>query len=287
MKTSSRSTRSQQQGHALPPIAANQSRKKVPKMSTIVQEFINIQPERQRPDNPDLMDMNKKIDVLTNANRKLENSMMAILDEFRVVRQDLELTRCECAALKVENETLRKSVADVFSDMDYLMGKVERIDQKILSKDIEISGVPALQDEDLNDVLHLLFQEVRFESTPSTVTDVYRLKESNKSGLPGPIIVSFNNNSEKAGFLRESKKRQLTSSFLSSNHRQRPVYVNDHMTRLNKYLFFLARNMRRQGHIKYTWFDNGRVLVKVADGSPSIVIECPKTLENLKQQADK
>jgi hypothetical protein len=31
--------------------------------------------------------------------------------------------------------------------MDYLMGKVERIDQKILSKDVEISGVPALKDE--------------------------------------------------------------------------------------------------------------------------------------------
>jgi regulator of replication initiation timing len=287
MKSTSRSTRSQQQGRALPPVAANQSRKQMPKMSTIVQECINIQPERQLPENRELMAVNKKIDVLTNANRKLENSLMTILDEFRLVRQDVELTRCEYAALKVENETLRKRVADVFNDMDYLMGKVERIDQKILSKDVELSGVPALQDEDLSDVLHLLFQEVRFESTQSTVTDVYRLKDNNKSGLPGPIIVTFKSNAEKNRFLRESKKRQLTSSFLSSNHHQRPVYVNDHMTRLNKYLFYLARTMRRQGHIKYAWFDNGRVLVKETDGSPSIIVECPKTLESLKQQTDK
>jgi hypothetical protein len=132
-----------------------------------------------------------------------------------------------------------------------------------------------------------LFREVSDTSTQPTVTDVYRLKENNKSGFPGSIIVTFNTNAEKYQFLRESKKKQLTSSFLPSNHRQRPVYINEHMTRQNKYLFYLARTMRRQGQIKYAWFDNGRVLVKKTDGSPSVIVECPKSLEVFKQQADK
>jgi hypothetical protein len=132
-----------------------------------------------------------------------------------------------------------------------------------------------------------MFREVKFESSRSTVTEVYRTKENNKSGLPGSIIVTFNSSADKDRFLQETKKTQLTSSFLPSDHRQRPVYVNEHMTRLNKYLFYLARSMRREGHIKYAWFTNGRVLVKEADGAPSIIVDCPKTLDNLKNQTDK
>jgi regulator of replication initiation timing len=269
MKNTCRTTRSQQQGRPLLPGTTSQP------------------PDKLREETPEMIILSNKIDSLTTANQKLEDSFKFFMDEFCMVKQQAELGRLENAALKAENERLRKNMADVFSDMDYLMGKVERIDQKILSKDVEISGVPASNDEDLGEVLHQLFREVNYEPPASTTTDIYRLKENNKSGLPGSIIVTFTSNAEKANFLRETKKKQLTSSFLSTNHRQRPVYVNDHMTRQNKYLFYLARNLKRQGLIKYAWFDNGRVLVKQTDGSPSIVVECPKTLDSFEEPTNK
>jgi hypothetical protein len=285
MNNTSRTTRSQQQGRVLPPVV-NKQRKSTIKLSSVVLERVIVQHGQNQPDDQKVIDLSKKVDVLGAANKKLEDSLNTILEELRLVQRSVQLIQDENAALKAENETLKKNVDDVFNDMDYLMGKVERIDQKILSKDVEISGVPALKDEDLSDVLHLLFREVKFESSQSTVTEVYRTKENNKNGLPGSIIVTFNSSADKDRFLQNTKKTQLTSSFLPSEHRQRPVYVNEHMTRLNKYLFYLARSMRRQGNIKYAWFANGSVLVKEADGSPSIIVDCPKTLDNLKHQTD-
>jgi regulator of replication initiation timing len=284
MNSTNCTTRSQMKGRSLPP-ATNQQRKNRMKLTTIVQERTIIEPQHQRPD--EVIELNKKIDVLNTNNQKLEDCLNKLLGELRLVQQQVDLIQHENATLKAENETLKKNVGDVFDDMDYLMGKVERIDQKILSKDVEISGVPALKDEDLTDVLQLLFREVKFESSQSTVTEVYRTKDNNKNGLPGSIIATFNSSADKDRFIQETKKTQLTSSFLTADHRQRPVYVNDHMTRLNKYLFYLARNMRRQGQIKYAWFANGRVLVKEADGAPSIIVDCPKTLDKLKHRTDK
>lgn len=287
MKNTSRITRSQPQGRAIPPTIAKKQPKCTPRLSTIIQEKIIIHPERQRTEGKEDSNLNQKVDALTAANRKLEDSLKFIMDKFQFVQQDIESIRKENAALKAENTVLRKDIAVVLEDMDYLMCKVDRIDQKILSKNVEISGVPALKDEDLSDVLQELFREINFDSAQTTVTDAFRLKENNKSGLPGAIIVTFNSNREKNQFLFEAKRKQLTSSFLSTTHRQRPVYVNEHLTRLNKYLFYLARTMRRQGSIKYAWTDNGRVLVKEAEGKPTIIVECPKTLNNLKQQTDK
>jgi hypothetical protein len=142
-KNTSRITRSQQQGRALPPVA-NQQRKSALKLSTVVQERVIAHPEHQRPDDQRFVDMSKQIEVLSAANQKLENTLQIILDEFRLVQQNVQLIQTENSELKAVNEELRKNVAAVFDDMDYLMGKVERIDQKVLSKDVEISGVPGL-----------------------------------------------------------------------------------------------------------------------------------------------
>jgi regulator of replication initiation timing len=286
MKTASRITRSQPQGHVLPHTKAKQNLKKTPKMTTVALEATTIPAEARPNGSQEPSVVNEKIDALTAANERMEETIKRILDELRSVQNNVCLMREENTALKAENSKLRKDIEHVYNDMDFLFGKVERMEQKNISKNVEISGVPALQDEDLDGVLQNLFREVNYESSASTMTDAYRLKENNRSGLPGPIIVTFKNNAAKDQFLDATKKKPLTSSFLSTDHRHRPVYINDHLTRLNKYLFYLARTMRRQGHVKYAWTDNGRVLVKQADGTPAIFVECPKTLDNLKSRTE-
>jgi regulator of replication initiation timing len=154
MNNTTRTTRSQQQGRVLPPVV-NKQRKSTLKLSSVVLERVIVQPGQNQPGDQKVIDLSQKVDVLNAANQKLEDSLKIILEELRLVQQSVQLIQDENAALKAENETLKKNVDDVFNDMDYLMGKVERIDQKILSKDVEISGVPALKDEDLSDVLNL------------------------------------------------------------------------------------------------------------------------------------
>jgi regulator of replication initiation timing len=279
--TSDRVMRNQPIKQSVPTATVKNNIPKKPKLSTLILEEINI-PETPNPNDENIKILYQKIDDLSAAKKSTDALIESLICEIQSFRQTITEISEENAALKRENEKLKNDVNYVYDDMNFLMGKVERLEQKALSNNVEITGVPAMLDEDLSDVLQRLFHHAELHYDKSMITDAYRLNGNNKSGLPGSIIVSFCNHTTKNNFMEKTKGKVLNSSFLNNNHHPRPVYINEHLTRLNKYLFYLARCMRREGQIKYVWVVNGRVLVKVIEGAQSIIVECPKTLENLK-----
>jgi FtsZ-binding cell division protein ZapB len=251
------------------------------KMTIMVQEPIAILPEPKRAEDQQITNLNQKVVDLTAANKNMENSLTNLMKEFQTIRHTIELLNADNAVLKEENSKLCDNVRAIFNDMDYTMGKIQHLEQKSLSNNIEISGVPALDDEDLTTVLHRLFEHTDYQFTETTIKDAYRTKPNKKSGLPGTIIATFDCQTNKNCFMMKVKGKQLSSEFINSSH-CRPVYIDDHLTKVNKYLFYLARCMRRKGDIKFVWIDNGKVLVKKSEGMESIVVECPKTLDRLR-----
>jgi hypothetical protein len=85
--------------------------------------------------------------------------------------------------------------------MDYIMGKIQHIEQKAISNSVEISGVPTLEDEDLYEILHRLFEYVNYQITNSAINDLYRTKPNKKSSLCESIIVAFDNIHNKKHFI--------------------------------------------------------------------------------------
>jgi hypothetical protein len=251
------------------------------KMTIMVQESIAILPELKYNEDQQITNLNQKIVHLTAANKNMEDSLIKLMNEFQIIRRTVELLSTDNAVLKEENSKLCDDMRTVFNDMDYTMGKIQQLEQNNLSNNIEISGVPPMEDEDLTTVLHHLFEHTDYQFTETTIKDAYRTKPNKKSGLPGTIIATFDCHANKHRFMMKVKGKQLSSEFVRSNH-CRPIYINDHLTKVNKYLFYLARCMRRKGEIKFVWIDNGKVLVKKSEGMESIVVECPKTLDNLR-----
>lgn len=45
------------------------------------------------------------------------------------------------------------------------------------------------------------------------------------------------------------------------------IYINEVLTKRNQYLFKLARDQKREGKLKFTWFRNGRLLVRKTEKS--------------------
>jgi Baculovirus FP protein len=186
------------------------------------------------------------------------------------------------AELSSENIKMKNNMSQMYKDLDFLHEKINRMEQFHLLNDVEIVGVPETQDEDLGDILQKLFDHAECSPTIGAVKNVYRKKKT-KNGLPGTIIATFVNNSNKTEFITATKKKKLSSSFLSSEN-QRPVYVNEKLTKHNKYLFYLARDLRRTKLVKYAWTDHGQIMVKTDDNTDSIIINNASTIERIRDQ---
>jgi cell division protein FtsB len=256
-------------------------------MNIIVHEPINISPESQHAEREQITTLMKKMDELTAANKSTNDQLISLVNDHQTIQRTIVSLKEENTSLKNENAALKEetakmksSVSQIFDDMDYALGKLQQIEQNAISNNIEISGVPMVEDEDLSAVLHRLFEQVDFQFSSNVIKDAYRTKPNKKSGLPGSIIATFDSFNSKQQFVMKTKGKNITSEFVRSTH-IRPVYINDHLTKMNRYLFYLARCMRRKGQIKYAWVDSGKVLVKKSDGMESVVVECPKTLDNL------
>jgi regulator of replication initiation timing len=277
---SDRVTRSQPLRRPSAEKSAKEQPRRCSRIEIFVHEPVTIPDGVQQAENQLIISLVKKIDDLTAANQAINEQLGSLVINYQSIQNTIATLCEENAALKEENAKIRKNVHQVFDDMDYALGKIQQIEQHAIANEIEISGVPSAESEDLSEVLHRLFDQTGFEFTASTIEDAYRTRPNKKSGLPGSIIVKFDSHNSKNRFITKIKGKLLTSEFISSSP-VRPVYVNDHLTKMNRYLFYLARCMRRKGQIKYAWVDNGKVLVKKSDGMEYIIVECPKTLDNL------
>jgi hypothetical protein len=214
---------------------------------------------------------------ITMPNKKM--TFVDLLVEMRELKNNFQTLSQQNAELSSENAKLKMEMTHVYKDLDFLHEKINRMEQCQLINEVEIIGVPEADDEDLGDILQKFFEHVEFTSTADTVTNMYRKKRTN-NGLPGTIIVSFNNTSNKTRFVASTKKK-LSSTFLRPEN-PRPVYINEHLTKHNKYLFYLARDLRRTKAVKYAWTDHGQILVKTDDNTDSIIINNVSTIDRIR-----
>lgn len=85
------------------------------------------------------------------------------------------------------------------------------------------------------------------------------------------IIAKFNNREKKNAIVRASKKVKLDTSFLQTE-RITPIFCDDHLTPSNKKIVSAAKQLRRDGLIKYVWVADCTIRIRVDDNSPAITV---------------
>jgi uncharacterized protein YoxC len=251
------------------------SRSKTKKITALVTTSTNIK---------DGFDDSNQSDDFNQFKTSTESSLKSILAEMETLRNSIQLLQQQNTELKSENQKLISENNQIFKDMDFLHYKLNKMEQNGLAKNVEIVGVPMIEHEDLGEVISKLFENTDYQHDNETITDVYRKKTPRNSGLPGTIVVSFNSTIKKMEFIEKTKGRNLTSSFISTLGTNRPVYINDHLTKHNKYLFYLARDLRRRKFVKYAWVNHGNILVKTGDNTDSMMVENVNNIESIKEK---
>lgn len=170
------------------------------------------------------------------------------------------------------------------STADY---KIELNRQKMLKNNVTIHGIPAMEQENVLQLVRAVFQAVGVNVAERNIFNYYRMKGNNKT-----ILVKLRDHETKMQILNATKKARVGDVMkCAEDQAKMPISIDEHFTPYFGRLLAEGRRVRRHGYIQSCWFDsytcqamclfNGnRVAFKSVDELDKIVAEVKKSISN-------
>lgn len=180
--------------------------------------------------------------------------------------------------LKAEIQKLLSNVTNMVDRIDERVGFIER---ELISCDMVVSGVPAVQGVSALKHVHDICGAVGFLDLGS-ITDTFRLPQKlikNKINGHPLIFVKFRCRSDKSTFF----KKYIEFGGLKQSHigldQDNRIYCNDRLTRLNSRIFKAAKHLQFEKSIDKSYTKRGLVYILANhDKAPMLI----KSLDQLK-----
>lgn len=191
-----------------------------------------------------------------------------VITEVRGIQNTLGELRTTTETLMDEQQQLREQNDELRRKVEWCEIEIDKQKQEQLGKSLEVSNIPVIEGEDLFKIVNTICEEISVDLRRDDVEGICRAPSnvSIKSQLPPSILVRFHSKEKRDEIMAKKKsKRDLTTSVLNisaENSRNVNIYINEVLTRRNRYLFKMARDLKRNGKVKFAWFRDGRLLVR-------------------------
>lgn len=261
-------------------------------MMTFLTDFANTQNE-------------KLVDFGTTHNenlRKISNDVCSLKEQFNSIKVEIKsidekqsLLFADMASVKEaldfqgkEQSDLGKRV-EIISDniisnnqeatsmkreIDELRSELNYLQQRDRQCNLEIAGIPERPHENLNAYLTNIAFYSGVQLSAQDVDHITRIQTRTKiPGRPKLILAKL-----KSRFLRDSiisgirKKKGVTTTNIDVSGETRHIYVNEHLTPLNKLLYKNTRDKAKATQYQHVWVRDGKVFVRKDDSSPALLI---------------
>lgn len=224
-----------------------------------------------------LINIDKKIAVFDNSisfNNNLLEEMKTKLDEKVGIIEKLE-----------------KENAELRSNVDDLTIRLNSVEQHMRECNIEITGMPEHQTENLANVILQLGKTVECPVASEDIQHVTRVAKLNKdSNRPRAVVLKLRNRAARDNLLAAVTKynRSHTDDKLSSRHlgiggKREPIFVSEHLSPHNKHLHAATRQKAKEAEFKFVWIRDGRIYAKKNETGQAIYIRSFETLNLLRK----
>lgn len=195
-----------------------------------------------------------------------------VISEVRDIHNTLGELRTTTETLMDEQQQLRDDNHELRKQLEWCEIEIDRQKQDKLKKSFEISNVPVAEDEDLMKIAAGVCQAIGVSLESNDVKEIFRTPNnlSLKSQFPPSICVKLYNKKKREEVMAKKKgKKELTTASLNmaTGNANVNMYINEVLTKRNRYLFKKARDLKRDGKIKFAWFRDGRLLVRKTEKS--------------------
>lgn len=195
-----------------------------------------------------MQDISKTLDLQAKTHAEL-------LQESKNQTSKIETLITEINNCKIENQSLR-------AENENLSRKVNDLEQYSLNFNLVIEGVPQQPGENVYDIVVKTANAVGAHISRENIENCHRLNKRVNSLKPPSIIAKFFSRQIKESILEAKKGKQLLKAadigFKSNNN----IYIQEHLTAVNRNLFWLARNARNQLGYQFAWCRRGQVFLR-------------------------
>lgn len=180
-------------------------------------------------------------------------------DLMREVKEDIKHVKEEVKRLKEENLSLHNTVVD-------LETRMRDMEQYSRINNIEISGVPESENEDMDTLLTDIAKAIDVEHKASSVEAAHRVPSYNRKRV-SPIVVKFKSRRDKEVWINGFKKtRPLTADKINPHMNKDKVFINEHLSPANKLLLSRTKEAARDRGYKFIWTKDGKIFARKDSG---------------------
>ncbi|KAJ2949877.1 hypothetical protein O0L34_g11197 [Tuta absoluta] len=225
---------------------------------------------------------------------KIQNSDINLLrQELQQIQLDLTAntaTTVSCSEnIKKSLEAKDLEIFQLKETITHMQNTMNIQEQIGLKNDIEICGVPEINNENLTHIALAVSQKLSVELCESDIDDITRTgpringkSENNKTSRI--IVLKLSRKAKKDELLRAAKTRKnLTSEGIVSAP-QAKLFINERLTKKNRLLFRDTRIRAQQYGFRFCWVQNGAILIRKTEStqnskSPAILIQSSADLD--------
>lgn len=216
-------------------------------------------------------------DQLTKNLQELSVSLTTCKEEVTEFRQQLTDMKTRILSL----EQYEEEVKDLRKEVRDLRTELELRDQRDLSNDIEIKGIPEHRGENLQHVVKNLATKIGVQleerdidyitrvgkRNPETAAvSTYAGKAAGGSTQPRIIVVRLTRRAPRDKLLSEARiRRGITSDQLDVAGPPTQIYLNERLTKKNRHTYGLTRAVARELNYKYVWIKHGQIFLRKSD----------------------
>lgn len=229
----------------------------------------------------------RMMEFVSNINDRIFNLNM----ECKQTKLELQEVKAR-QICKSEVTFLKESVAG-------LQVTINEIDQHRFINDVEISGLPEFEGEQIVHIVLAVATKMDAKLREPDIINASRVGHKRltfANGAEGatasnvspqarrrPILLRLSNYSVRADLIEQSRMRRgHTSADLGlPEHEPVQIYINERLTTLNRILFGMARNKRKQLRWKHAWTKAGRIYVRKYDTSQIYLIRTEADLDRV------
>lgn len=211
-------------------------------------------------------------------------SIRNLSDEQSVLKGELCVLKTATDSNSQRATLLTSEIADLRSTANSLNEQLRVREQQGRINNLEISGIPISNSENLNNIIHNIAAKVGFTLLPTDIDYIHRVRRFNSAGndntkktdgsgirdsssIPN-IIVRFSQRLRKNEMLAAVRaRRNLTTVDAGLDGPSSPIYVSDHLAPHNKLLNKRTRLLAKQKDYKYVWLSDCKIFVRKNDAS--------------------
>lgn len=252
--------------------------------SRLDEQKYSVEAMEEKSDDQDFSDI---VDKLSNSDLKavftfLWKKLDSIIVSNKFLAEKYEETK---RAVKVLDEQVKKQQRDLAAKegkIAELNIEIQRLNQYSRKENVELHGVEMADGETektLYDKVIAGFKKVGMEIPKTEISIAHRLPDRKSPGKP-PIIVRLKDRKVRNTLLTLSR---ASCKGLPPTQRNQKVRVMENISPYYKKLLYDAKTWCLQNQYEFSWFANGKVLVKAGKNSKTVKIDSVNDLESLEK----